>query len=50
MKIQRVAIALTVVNLGLLIFLLAQIRNAGAQDVAPLLRGRGLERSSCGFL
>ena len=43
MKIQRVAIALTVINLGLLIFLLAQIRHAGAQDVTPVLRGRALE-------
>ena len=43
MRIQRVAIALTVINLGLLIFLLAQIRHADAQDVAPMLRGRGLE-------
>ena len=43
MKTQRVAIALTVINLGLLIFLLAQIRRADAQDVAPVLRGRSLE-------
>ena len=43
MKTQRVAIALTVVNLGLLIFLLAQIRYVDAQDVAPVLRGRSLE-------
>lgn len=43
MKTQRVAIALTVINLGLLIFLLAQIRHADAQDVAPVLRGRSRE-------
>jgi hypothetical protein len=43
MKTQRVAIALTVINLGLLIFLLAQIRYADAQSLAPVLRGRGLE-------
>ena len=43
MKTQRIAIGLTVINLGLLIFLLAQIRYAGAQNVAPVLRGRGLE-------
>jgi hypothetical protein len=43
MKSQRVAIGLTVLNLGLLIFLLSQIGHAGAQDVAPVLRGRGLE-------
>ena len=43
MKIQRVAIGLTLVNLGLLIFLLAQVRYVGAQNPAPVLRGRGLE-------
>ena len=43
MKTQRVAIGLSVINLTLLIFLLAQIRYAGAQNVAPVLRGRGLE-------
>ena len=43
MKTQRVAIGLTVINLGLLIFLLAQFRSADAQDVAPVLRGRELE-------
>lgn len=43
MKTQRVAIGLTVVNLGLLIFLLSQINHSSAQDVAPVLRGRGLE-------
>ena len=43
MKTQRVAIGLTVVNLGLLIFLLSQISHSSAQDVAPVLRGRGLE-------
>ena len=43
MKTQRVAFALTLVNLGLLIFLLAQIRYVDAQDVAPVLRGRSLE-------
>ena len=43
MKTQRLAIGLTVTNLVLLIFLLAQIRRAGAQDVAPVLRGRALE-------
>ena len=43
MKTQRVAIGLTLVNLGLLIFLVAQLGNAGAQNVAPVLRGRGLE-------
>ena len=43
MKTQRVAICLTVINLGLLMFLLAQIRYADAQNVAPVLRGRSLE-------
>lgn len=43
MKIQRLSIALTVVNLGLLTFLLAQIRPAEALGVAPVLRGRALE-------
>lgn len=43
MKTQRVGIGLTIVNLGLLIFLLPQIRSADAQDVAPVLRGRALE-------
>ncbi len=43
MKIQRLLIALTVVNLVLLMFLLAQFRPATAQGVAPLLRGRALE-------
>ena len=43
MKIQRIAIALTVINLGLTLFLLAQLRRANAEEVAPLLRGRALE-------
>jgi len=43
MKIQRFAIALTLLNLGLLLFLLAQIRRVEADDVAPVLRGRALE-------
>jgi len=43
MKIQRIAIGLTVVNLLLLLFLLAQIHRATAQDVVPVLRGRALE-------
>ncbi|MCA1696315.1 MAG: hypothetical protein LC749_17235, partial [Actinobacteria bacterium] len=37
MKIQRVLIALTVVNLALLVFVLVQIKSA------PVLRGRSLE-------
>jgi len=53
MKIQRVLIALTVINLGLAMFLLAQIRRVDAgsgeargaepDNVAPVLRGRELE-------
>ena len=53
MKIQRILIAVTVLNLGLTMFLLAQIRrvDAGgveargveADGVAPVLRGRQLE-------
>ena len=43
MKTQRVAIALTILNLMLLVFLLAQNYRASASDVAPVLRGRALQ-------
>ena len=43
MKIQRAFFALTVVNLGLLVFLLAQMRPVEARSEAPVLRGRALE-------
>jgi hypothetical protein len=44
MKTQRIAIALTVVNLVLLAFILIRLRPAAAeQGVAPVLRGRSLE-------
>ena len=49
MKTQRFAIALTIINLALTVFLLAQFRRATAetsqpsQAVAPVLRGRALE-------
>ena len=43
MKIQRALIALTVVNLGLLMFLLSQMRPVEARSEAPVLRGRALE-------
>lgn len=43
MKIQRFAIALTLLNLALLIFLVAQGRRVEAQSVATVLRGRALE-------
>ena len=43
MKTQRLLIGLTIVNLVLLVFLLAQIRYVSAQNVAPVLRGRALQ-------
>jgi hypothetical protein len=44
MQMQRLLIALTAVNLGLLIFLLlSHIGPALAQSVAPVIRGRALE-------
>ncbi len=43
MKIQRVAIALTAINLVLLLLNLAQVRATTAQTVAPILRARALE-------
>ncbi|MFL5311853.1 MAG: hypothetical protein ACJ79H_15565 [Myxococcales bacterium] len=43
MKTQRLLIALTLVNLALLIFTLAQIRPAIAGGVAAVLRARALE-------
>jgi hypothetical protein len=43
MKIQRFAIAVTLINLALLTFLIAQNRKVEAQTVTPMLRGRGLE-------
>jgi hypothetical protein len=43
MKTQRLAIALTVINLLILTFNTAHVRQATAQGVAPVLRGRALE-------
>jgi len=43
MKRQRLLVVLTVVNLVLLIVTLTQMRLAGAQAVAPVLRGRALQ-------
>lgn len=43
MKTQRLFIALTVVNIALLVFSLAQPGAAGPADVAQVLRGRALE-------
>ena len=42
MTIQRLLVVLTVLNLALLAFLLAQVRTASAEP-APVLRGRALE-------
>jgi hypothetical protein len=38
-----VTLVLTVLNLVLLIFVLAQVQPRAAQDVTPVLRGRTLE-------
>jgi hypothetical protein len=43
MKIQRLLIALTIVNFVLLVLSLARPRAVGAQGVAPVLRGHALE-------
>lgn len=43
MKIQRFAMAPTLLNLALLIFPVVQNRKAEAQNAAPALRGRELE-------
>jgi len=59
MKIQRLLTVLTIVNLGLMVFVLTETRGAkakaggpplvegaspaAAEDVAPMLRGRGLQ-------
>jgi len=43
MKTPRVAIGLTVINLVLLIFLVAQLYRVSAREVAPVLRGRALQ-------
>jgi hypothetical protein len=43
MKTQRVAIALTVINLFLLVFLLSQFGHVSADSVVPVLRARALE-------
>ena len=44
MKIQPLLIVLTLVNLALLTFALAQLRPAiAAEEVAPVLRGRALQ-------
>jgi hypothetical protein len=43
MKMQRLAVVITSVNLVMLVFVLAAMRPAIAQTVAPVLRGRSLE-------
>jgi hypothetical protein len=43
MKLQRVLIAATVLNVGLTVFLLVQMRRVEADNVAPVLRGRELQ-------
>src|SRR5262245_30655422 len=43
MKLHRLLIVLTVINFGLLVFLLAQMRPVAAQDTAPVLRTQKLE-------
>ena len=43
MKAHHLLVALTVVNIVLLVFSLNQSRTVAAQDVAPILRGRALE-------
>ncbi len=43
MKTQRIALFLTIINLFLMVFLLAQFRRAQADDIVPVLRGRALE-------
>ena len=43
MKGQRLFIALTVVNIAVMVFTLAERWPTGAQEVAPVLRGRSLE-------
>ena len=43
MKTQRLLIALTAINLVILMFTLAHSRPATAEGVAPVLRGRALE-------
>ena len=43
MKLHRLLVGLTIVNLGLLVFLVAQIRPVGAQEIAPVLRAHALQ-------
>jgi len=43
MRTQRFLIGLTIVNLGLLIFLVSQLYRVNAREAAPVLRGRALQ-------
>src|ERR1700720_1871442 len=43
MKTQRILVALTVINLVLLVTALAGSRSSSAESVAPVLRGRAFE-------
>jgi hypothetical protein len=43
MKMQRLLVALTVLNLALLVLLLAQVRPPEAASATPVLRGSALE-------
>jgi hypothetical protein len=43
MKLQQLLVPLTIANLALLTFSLTRTDAAGAQSVAPILRGRALE-------
>jgi hypothetical protein len=43
MKTQRLLIGLTIINFLLLMFLLAQVYRTSASEVAPILRGSGLQ-------
>ena len=43
MKLSRLQVALTIINLGLLVFLVAQLSRVRAEETAPVLRGRALE-------
>jgi hypothetical protein len=43
MKLPQFLIALTVVNIVTLVFSIANLRSASADEVAPILKGRGLQ-------
>ncbi|MEW6128842.1 MAG: hypothetical protein AB1757_17525 [Acidobacteriota bacterium] len=43
MKIQKLAMALTIINLVMLTYNLIHLRPVAADDIAPVLRGRKLE-------